>query len=69
MKPRPYLYGMEIKNKNSENFVVSQMIMAGIKVGSSIKYMPGKIESVGSSSCRVYILSVGSYNVNKKYIY
>jgi hypothetical protein len=31
---RPYLYDMEIKNKNTENFIVNQVVMAGIKVGA-----------------------------------
>jgi hypothetical protein len=66
---RPYLYSMEIKNKNSENFIVNQVVMAGIKVGSAIKYMPAQIKKIDSTTCTVHVLCVGSYIVNKKYIY
>jgi len=66
---RPYLYDMEIKNKNTENFIVNQVVMAGIKVGASIKYMPALIKKVNDTTCIVHVLCKGSYTVSKEYIY
>jgi hypothetical protein len=69
MNHRPYLYGMEKKNKNLEVFNVNQLVMAGIKVGSAIKYMPAQIKEISLTTCTVHVLGVGSYIVSKKYIY